>query len=155
MKEVCLLFLLTLAFSACSQEKINTDEEKIKNVINQFFESLETRDTLLMKQTTMDEAQKWRRRNNNEPITIDMRFSKDDYQGMTTNPKIKETALSFKIVVHDGIAVAWVPYKLWLEDKFSHCGIDVFTLFEMDGIWKIISIAYTVEKEDCDKYSEQ
>ena len=154
MKKACLLFLLTLTFSAYSQESIDTDEERIKNVINQFFESLEIRDTLLMKQTTMDEAQKWRRRNNNEPIKADMRFSKDDYQAMPTNPKIKEIALSFKISVHDGIAVAWVPYKLWIEDQFSHCGIDVFTLFEMDGKWKIISIAYTVEKENCDKYSE-
>ncbi|RAJ04791.1 hypothetical protein [Arenibacter echinorum] len=79
-----------------------------------------------------------------------MRFSKNDLQEMPTDPKIKEIPLSFEISVDEGIAIAWVPYKLWVEDEFSHCGIDVFTLFEMDGKWKIISTAYTIEKENCD-----
>ncbi|RAJ04792.1 hypothetical protein, partial [Arenibacter echinorum] len=57
MKKTCFFLLLTLTFSAYSQDSDITDEQKIKNVINQFFKSLETRDTLLMKQTTMNEAQ--------------------------------------------------------------------------------------------------
>ena len=145
-----ILFLSILTFSAYSQSSEITDEQKIRNVINQFFSSLETKDTLLMKQTTMDEAQIWRRRNNKEPVEIDMRFRKDDLQEMPTYPKIKEVALSFKILAENGIATAWVPYKFWIDDEFSHCGIDVFTLFEKDGKWKIISTAYTIEKENCD-----
>ena len=150
MKKTCFFLLLTLTFSAYSQDSDITDEQKIKNVINQFFKSLETRDTLLMSQTTMNEAQIWRRRNNKKPLEIDMRFSKNDLQEMSTDPKIKEIPLSFEISVDKGIAIAWVPYKLWVEDEFSHCGIDVFTLFEMDGKWKIISTAYTIEKVNCD-----
>ena len=151
MKTTGFLLLLTITFSAYAQDLEINDEQKIKNVINQFFTSLETRDTLLMKQTTVDEAQIWRRRNNKEPIQIDMRFSKDDLKEMPNGPKIKEVPLNFKILVDDGIAMAWAPYKLWIEDEFSHCGIDVFTLFEMEGKWKIISAAYTVETQNCNE----
>ena len=151
MKATGLFLLMTLTYSTYAQDLEINDEKKIKNVINRFFRSLETRDTLLMKQTTMGEAQIWRRKNNKKPIEIDTRLSKDDLQEMPNDPIIKEIPLSFKILVDDGIAVAWVPYKLWVDDKFSHCGIDVFTLFEMEGTWKIISMAYTIEIQNCDE----
>ena len=146
-----IFFLLNITFIAYSQNSEITDKQKIENVINQFFRSLETRDTLLMKQTTMVEAQIWRRRNEKEPEEIDMRFRKDDLQGISSYPKVKEVALSFKISAENGIATAWVPYEFWIEDEFSHCGIDVFNLFEVDGEWKIISMAYNVEKANCNK----
>lgn len=150
-KKTCLLLLLTLAFSAYSQDSKNKDEQKVKNVIDQFFESLKTRDTVLFKQTTMVESQIWRRRNNKTPVEVDMRFTKDDIVQMPMDPEINEIPLSFDISVGDGIAIAWVPYKLWVEDEYSHCGIDVFTLFEINGKWKIISAAYTIENMNCDK----
>lgn len=151
MKKSLLLLLLTIAFNAYSQDSEITDEQQIKIVINQFFESLETRDSLLMRQTTMDEAQIWRRYSDENPVSVDLRYSKDDLPKMHTLPKVKEVALDFEITERSGIAVAWVPYEFWIEGKFSHCGIDVFTLFDMDGNWKIMSTAYTVEKENCDR----
>ncbi|MCF1191987.1 nuclear transport factor 2 family protein [Mangrovimonas sp. AS39] len=149
MKITYFILLLTFTLNGYSQDSEISDKQKIKTVINQFFKSLETRDTLLMKQTTMDEAQIWRR-TNKEPIEIDMRLSKDDLQKMPSYPNLKELPLSFEISVDKGIAVAWVPYKFWVEDEFSHCGIDVFTLFKIDGKWKIISAAYTIEIENCE-----
>ncbi len=146
---------LTLALNAYSQGSETADKQKIKSVIQQFFESLEKKDATLMQETTMDEAQIWRRYNNKKPIEMDMRFSKDDLPKMHTLPDVKEVALQFEISVGDGIAMAWVPYEFWIEGKFSHCGIDAFTLFRADGNWKIISVAYTVEKENCTRLIEE
>ena len=64
---------------------------------------------------------------------------------------VKEIAKDFDINIKDGIACAWVPYEFYIEGRFSHCGVDVFTLFEIDGEWMIVSAAYTVEKSNCDK----
>jgi hypothetical protein len=155
MKKIVLLLALTIAFRTYSQDSEIADKQRIKYVIHQFFESLEKKDSVLMQETTTDEAQIWRRYNNKKPIEMDMRFSKDDLPKMHTLPKVKEVALEFEISVGDGIAMAWVPYEFWVEDKFSHCGIDAFTLFEMDGNWKIISAAYTVEKENCTRLIEE
>ena len=150
MKKLLFLLLITLAFNAYSQNLEITDEQRIKRVINQFFESLETKDSLLMQQTTMKEAQIWRRYSDENPIRVDLRYSKDDLPKMHTLPKVKEVAQDFEIIQRNGIAIAWVPYEFWVEDKFSHCGIDVFTLFEIDGNWKIMNTAYTIEKENCE-----
>lgn len=155
MKKITLLLVLIFAFSSYSQDSKITNEQKIKHVIHQFFESLEKKDAALMQKTTMDEAQIWRRYNNKKPIEMDMRFSKDDLPKMHSLPDVKEVALQFEISVGDGIATAWVPYEFWVEDKFSHCGIDAFTLFEVDGKWKIISAAYTVEKQKCKRLTQK
>ena len=146
-----LLLLLTIGFNAHSQDSEIKDEQQIINVINQFFESLETKDSLLMRKTTMDEAQIWRRYSDENPVRVDVRYSKDDLPNMHSLPDVKEIAQNFDINVYNGIATAWVLYEFWVEDKFSHCGVDVFTLFEMDGNWKIMSAAYTVEKASCNR----
>lgn len=51
-----LLLLLTIGFNAHSQDSEIKDEQQIINVINQFFESLETKDSLLMRKTTLATA---------------------------------------------------------------------------------------------------
>jgi hypothetical protein len=53
------------------------------------------------------------------------------------------------VMVHEGIAVVWTPYEFQVNGKFSHCGVDAFSLVRIDGRWKIAGIVYTVEQE-CD-----
>lgn len=145
-----LLLVLALIPNALAQNSRSAEEQQIVQVINLFFDSLEKKDSLLMQQTMLDDAQIWRRNNSTNPAKIDYRFSKDDLPSMHSIPNVKEIARDFDINIHKGIAAAWVPYEFWLEEKFSHCGVDVFTLFQVDGNWKIISLAYSIENKDCD-----
>lgn len=138
-----------------SQESEKKDKQQIIAVINKFFESLEKKDSLMMRQTTMDNAQIWRRYSEEKPVRSDFRYSKDFLPKMQALPNVKEIALDFDINIHKGMASAWVPYEFYIDEKFSHCGVDIFTLFEMDGIWKIISVAYTVEKEHCEELKQK
>lgn len=57
----------------------------------------------------------------------------------------------FDPVVHvgDHIAVVWTPYDFHVNGNFSHCGTDIFNLIRVRGEWKISSVTYTVEQEDC------
>lgn len=138
-----------------SQESEKKDKQQIIAVINKFFESLEKKDSLMMRQTTLDEAQIWRRYSEEKPVRSDFRYSKDFLPKMQALPNVKEIALDFVINIHKGMASAWVPYEFYIDEKFSHCGVDIFTLFEMDGNWKIISVAYTVEKERCEELKQK
>jgi hypothetical protein len=44
------------------------------------------------------------------------------------------------------LASVWAPYKFYLDDKFSHCGVDVFQLMKTAAGWKIIYIVDTRRK---------
>ncbi len=148
----CVLFLLCVlvAMDGYGQDSHMSNEQRITSVIDQFFASLETRDTALMLKTTMREAQIWRRGSEEDPVRIDMRYCRDDVSRLSEMPDVKEIGLDYQITERNGMAVAWVPYEFWIEDEFSHCGIDIFTLFEVEGSWKIMSAAYSVERKQCE-----
>jgi hypothetical protein len=53
------------------------------------------------------------------------------------------------IHVDDGLAMVWVKYSFYLNDKFSHCGVDAFLLARDTAGWKIASLGDTRRREGC------
>ena len=53
------------------------------------------------------------------------------------------------VKVHGPLAEVWTPYDFHIDGKFSHCGIDMFTLLRTSAGWQIASIVYTVEPTGC------
>lgn len=48
--------------------------------------------------------------------------------------------------VQGGVAQVWLPYDLYVGDKWSHCGVDVFTLMKTEGRWRVAALIYTIEQ---------
>ena len=56
-------------------------------------------------------------------------------------------------MVNGGVAMVWMPYDLYVNGAWSHCGADVFTLVKADGKWRIASLAYSAEQPPvCEKH---
>lgn len=51
--------------------------------------------------------------------------------------------------VDDRLAHVWSLYDFYRDGSFSHCGIDSFDLIRMGSDWKVVSIVYTVRRENC------
>lgn len=148
MKKILFFLLLFAGIQAHAQDL--ADEEAVKAVINQFFQALEQKDTVLFKRVSAIEGQVWTLRQEGDSTAIRTRLFGDDVSKLNAMPAVTERAFSFEIHLHKGIAVAWVPYEFTVNGAFSHCGIDVFTLMKRAVDWQIVTAAYTVEKEDCD-----
>lgn len=57
----------------------------------------------------------------------------------------------FDVVKIDGeLAMVWAPYKFFLGDKFSHCGVDSFQLAKINGEWKIVYLVDTRRRQGCE-----
>jgi len=54
-----------------------------------------------------------------------------------------------KVLEQGPIAVVWAPYDFHVSGKFSHCGIDSFTMLKTAGSWKIAAISDTRETSGC------
>jgi hypothetical protein len=54
-----------------------------------------------------------------------------------------------KVLEQDTIAVVWADYDFHLDSKFSHCGVDSFSLVKADEGWKIAYISDTRKKSGC------
>lgn len=65
-------------------------------------------------------------------------------------PALLERMWDPHVMIEGPLAVVWTPYDFHVDGEFSHCGIDAVSLVRTSDGWKISSIAYTRETEDCD-----
>jgi len=57
------------------------------------------------------------------------------------------------IIIDGNFAHAWVPYAFYVDDTFSHCGVDSFHLVkDDDGQWKIFHVADTRRRRGCETF---
>jgi hypothetical protein len=60
--------------------------------------------------------------------------------------KIVERGFDGKAMVSGPIGIVWLPYDLYIDGNWSHCGVDVFTFALIGGKWQIASLSWTVEQ---------
>lgn len=63
--------------------------------------------------------------------------------------QLDERILEYQIKVDGDMAAAWTPYEFYVNDKFSHCGVNSFQLVKLPEGWKIVYIIDTRRKEGC------
>lgn len=67
--------------------------------------------------------------------------------------QVTERGFRPEVRVNGPLAMVWYPYDLYLDGRWSHCGVDVFTLLQVDGRWKIASMAWSaVQPPACEKH---
>jgi ketosteroid isomerase-like protein len=59
---------------------------------------------------------------------------------------VVERGFDAEVRVSGPVASVWLPYDFHRDGKWSHCGVDVFTLIRVEAGWRIASLAYTVEQ---------
>jgi hypothetical protein len=68
----------------------------------------------------------------------------------TPHAAVYDERIVFGDIKIDGpMASVWTPYKFYLGDTFSNCGVDVFQLAKTADGWKIIYIGDTNRKDNC------
>jgi len=138
---------LFLAGNALAQ---NVSEKKaVIDVAQQFFDTLENGDSLTFFSLFLQDAFIYYVSEEKDSVrtssrsAFKTRFSPD----RIIKERMKDTGIS--VQVHERIAMAWIPYDLWINDVYSHCGVDVFTLLNTISGWKIASLAFSMEKQNC------
>ena len=63
--------------------------------------------------------------------------------------KWEEKLLDYKVQIDGNLAHVWTPYEFWLNDTFSHCGANAFTLAKTDDGWKIIHLIDSRRRGSC------
>ncbi|MDF2386231.1 nuclear transport factor 2 family protein [Nostoc ellipsosporum NOK] len=65
-------------------------------------------------------------------------------------PGNADEQIRFEAVHIDGnLAMVWTPYSFFYKKKFSHCGVNAFTLVRTGNEWKIRYIIDTRRKDPC------
>lgn len=150
-----IIFLALFSLScvtAQTEAKIKAETE-VKQTIALFFEGFHKGDTILMRSVLANKVLTQTTYTNKKGENILRESNINDFiKAIAKRPadeKWEERILDYKIRVDGTMANAWTPYEFWLNDKFSHCGVNSFQLFNDNGTWKIIYLIDTRRRKNC------
>lgn len=69
-----------------------------------------------------------------------------EWRTRTSESRWTERGWNPTVHVQGGLAVVWLPYDFHEDGKWSHCGIDTFTLVKQGERWLIAALAFTMEQ---------
>lgn len=148
-KQALVLILTICSLNAAAQ----TDTDKVKATVNQLFEGMRKGDTTLLKNAFAPNALLQTIANPKSGGTVVRTDEVAAFVKSVGQPhaEVYDERISFGQVLIDGdLASVWTPYKFYVGEKFSHCGVNSFQLVRLNGQWKIQYIIDTRRKDNCE-----
>ena len=153
MARVIVFLVCLITGHMFAQSSISEEELKVKQAVDTFFEGFHKGDTLIMKSVLADkvvmQSTFTTKKGDNVLHDSDMNAFVKAISKRPADQKWDERLLAYKIQVDGTMANVWTPYEFWLNDTFSHCGVNSFQLFNDNGQWKIIYLIDTRRREGC------
>lgn len=146
MQRFLLLWVLLLGTYLA---KAQSDTLMIQQTILTFFDGMRQNDSTMIKQTLSENCSLrsvGKTRLMEEKMTEFLQQVGTKKAGVLYDERLQ----SFDISIDANMAIAWTPYRFYLNEKFNHCGVNVFTLMKTTDGWKIIAIIDTRRKENCE-----
>lgn len=150
MKKPLLFALFCLIFPIISNAQSN-EEEAVKQAVNHLFTGMKNADSTLagsafsansIMQTIVNKDGKTTVRT--ERVANFLKFI-----GSPHKEKFDERIVFTKILIDGPLASVWTDYKFYVDEKFSHCGVNSFQLVKGDKGWQIVYIIDTRRKDGC------
>lgn len=152
MKKIRLI-ILAFSFGLLSAHAQLAETNSVRVTIDQLFDGMRANDSLLIKNVLYNEVTLQTVTKNQDGEDV---LKKEDIRDFIKavgskreGIKLDERLSSYDIKIDGNMAVAWTPYSFYVNDKFSHCGVNVFILLKTSAGWKITTITDTRRKTDC------
>ena len=143
MRNIFITILFLASFTS------NAQKQEIQKVIETFFEAFHARDSVKLKSICSDKLILQSISESPSGAKLSNEIAAAFYKSIASIPnemKFQEKLLSFSIQIDGSMAHAWTPYEFYINEKLSHKGINAFTLFKENELWKIIYIIDTRRK---------
>ena len=152
-------FSFLLVFSALSlraqpsvQTALTGEEEEIKKVIEHLFNGMRKSDTGMLGAVFAPSAIMQTIVHKKDGAVV---VRTDEVKSFINSvgkphPEVLDERIQFgHILIDANLATVWTPYKFYIGNNFSHCGVNSFQLVKLNGSWKIQYIIDTRRKDAC------
>lgn len=129
-----------------------TEEEQVKTVIMSLFDGMRAKNLIQLEAAFAPQALMNTIVTTDESTEIKSNKVADFVKRIAETPTdtlLDEQILDYHIQIDGNLASAWTPYRFYVNEKFSHCGVNSFQLVKINTGWKIIYIIDTRRKEPC------
>jgi hypothetical protein len=143
-----------LSFLAVASAQAQTEEKEVEAVIRSLFEGMKLKNAEQVAAAFSPDGLMQTVVQKPEGNSLGSNSVADFVKRIANTPPgttLDERILAYHIRVDGPLASAWTPYQFYVNDTFSHCGVNSFQLVKMAGGWKIVYIVDTRRKEPCDE----
>ena len=123
-----------------------------KEVIESFFEAFHQKDTTSLQDFFTIDAGLVSVQNSLSGVRTKEESVADFIQAIGAIPadlSFEERLLDFKVIDASGMTLVFTPYEFYVNESFSHCGTNVFTLVKKESQWKILAL-YDTRNKSCE-----
>lgn len=154
------VLIVSLLLPACAPEpateetsvppepEMTEGEAAVVAVVESLFEAMRTNDGEMAARVFHPEARMGRRTEDGD-ITF---ASPDGFVAAVGRDKEQvwdEPIWDWVVNVDGRLAQMWTKYAFYLDDTFSHCGVDALELYLTADGWKVTQLVDTRREEDC------
>ncbi|HUQ86163.1 MAG TPA: nuclear transport factor 2 family protein [Vicinamibacterales bacterium] len=148
MRAAVIVMLMFIAAGHMRAQSSNPEQDAVMKALQMFFDTMTAKDIEGARKVLQPQgrfhAMRIRdgkpdvRAFSNEEYFADLQASKQKMRERIWNPQVRVDGL---------IATVRAPYDFWLDNTFSHCGVDQFDFIKTEEGWKIAGGVYTVESK--------
>lgn len=129
-----------------------TPEGEVSQVVVELFRGMRLGDSAIVHAVFTEEARLVTSYVTREGDPATEEITLDDFLLAIGNPHTEvwnEVPEEIKVQIDDNLATAWVPYSFYVDERFSHCGVDAFQLVRVGTDWKILNLTDTRRTVNC------
>lgn len=141
-------YLLSLVFGFFAlQINAQSAEDSVKVVINNMFEGMRRADSAMVVESFHPSAilHTIGREKLGQAAPLEFGTAVRRMKAGQLDERIEFGAVH----IDANMASVWTPYRLYVDGKFIHCGVNSFQLVRYSGAWKIVHLIDT-RRKDCD-----
>jgi hypothetical protein len=132
--------------------RLNSAQREVMAVIDQLFEAMRTNDGPLAGSLFTENAQLYTSTYTKDGIPVLLKEEIASFVQMIGQPKkvmLSEPIWAWEVRMDGPLAQVWTKYAFYIDDRFSHCGVDAFHLHKSEDGWKIFHITDTRQTQNC------
>ncbi len=148
--KITSIVLLLITSQLSNAQQSHPEYAAVKQVIDHFFESINTGNGELLASLEVEGAQIL---NIREDTVGEYEFVERGWfegDNFATDIQLTERYWDEQLLLSDKLAVFWAAYDFHIDGEFSHCGIDVLNLIKIDDEWKIGHAMWTIQRPGCE-----
>lgn len=139
-----ILGAILVSLSAGAQES-SDEHARVRAVAEAALEAISDEDMIAFTDLMVDDAITVSISERNGEVRYSVR-SRAESRASNPQNDILERGFDPQISISGPVAMVWLPYDLYVEGEWSHCGVDTFTLVRTEAGWRIASMAWSVEQ---------
>lgn len=143
------LLYIVLLFAPAVLIAETSDEKDAVATVQKTFDGMAAHDSAMIRATTLPDARLYSVRDQAAPAAS---RALDDFATQIGNMKgevLERFTAAPSVSIRGRMAQVWGEYEFLHDGKFSHCGVDSFSLLKTAEGWKIATIVYTMETTGC------